>query len=105
MLLRDIKNLDALNKTILNEKNLVFLYFYAPWCGTCQAYGFKIEQFSLKYPQTMIIKIDVSIAQDVSDYYKILNVPSIVVLNQGEIFHRFAHIQPIRELEKLLLNP
>lgn len=105
MLIRDIKTLEALNQTISDESNLVFVYFYAPWCGTCQAYGFKIEQFSLKYPKTMIIKVDISVSQEISDYYKILNVPSIIVLNAGEIYHRFTHVQPIRELEKLILSP
>ena len=104
MLIRDILTLDDLNKKIMKDSSHIFLYFYAPWCGTCQAYGFKIEQFSLKYPNTMIIKIDISISQALSNHFKILNVPSVIVLKDGLIFHRFSHIQPIRELEKILLH-
>ena len=102
MLIRDTNTLEDLDLLLKDDANPIFLYFYAPWCTMCQTYVFKIEQFSNKYPHIKVIKIDVSKAQIISDYYKVLSVPSVIVIKNEEVFHRFSHIQPIRELEKLL---
>jgi len=102
MLIRDIQSIQQLTPLLQTEDNPVFLYFYAPWCTMCQTYIFKIEQFSNKYPHIKIVKVNISESSEISDHYKVLSVPSIVVIKHNEVFHRFSHIQPIRELEKIL---
>ena len=98
----DIETIDTLNLELKHESNPVFLYFFAPWCSICHAYGFKIEQFSLKYPHIKVIKIDVSKAEQISLTYKVLHVPSIVVMKDFDIMHRFSTVVPLRELEKMI---
>lgn len=98
----DIKNLSSLQLEIKDETQPVFLYFFAPWCSICHAYGFKIEQFSLKYPHIKVIKIDISTSHDVSLVYKVLHVPSIVILKNSNPVQRFSTVVPMKELEKWL---
>jgi thioredoxin 1 len=101
-MIRDIETFEKLELEIKDESNPVFLYFFAPWCSICHAYGFKIEQFSLKYPHIKVIKIDVSKSDAISQSYKVLHVPSIVILKQKEVIQRFSTVVPLKELEKAL---
>jgi thioredoxin 1 len=100
--IRDIETLDTLERELKQEAHPVFLYFFAPWCSICHAYSFKMEQFSMKYPHIKVIKVDISKAEHISLTYKVLHVPSIVVIKELEIIHRFSTVVPIRELEKIL---
>jgi thioredoxin 1 len=101
-MIRDIETFEKLELEIEHESNPVFLYFFAPWCSICHAYGFKIEQFSNKFPHIKVIKINVSISDVLSQTYKVLHVPSIVVLKDNEVIQRFSTVVPVRELEKII---
>lgn len=39
--------------------NLIVVYFYASWCGTCSTISPKFEDASTKYNDVFFIKIDV----------------------------------------------
>jgi len=62
----------------------VLIDFFATWCGPCKAIAPKLEQFSVAYPNVIILKVDVDDADDVAQKYEISAMPTFKVFKNGQ---------------------
>jgi len=64
----------------------VFFDFYAPWCGPCRKMMPMIDSLMVKYhPRIKIHKINVDASKKLVKELKLLGVPYLVMLNNGEV--------------------
>lgn len=66
-----------------NQNKLVFLDFYATWCGPCNDISPYIKQLSVKYPNIFFLKIDVDRLPEISAFYKVRAMPTFVILRNN----------------------
>jgi thioredoxin 1 len=66
------------------------LYFSATWCGPCKTLGPIIESLA---GQINYDKIDVDNNQDLSIEYGVRNIPTLVLIENGEAKGRLVGIQ------------
>jgi thioredoxin 1 len=66
------------------------LYFSASWCGPCKMLGPIMESLS---GQINYEKIDVDNNQDLSIQYGVRNVPTLVLVDNGEAVGRLVGVQ------------
>ena len=66
------------------------LYFSAAWCGPCKTLGPIMESLS---GQINYDKIDVDDNQDLSIEYGVRNIPTLVLVENGEAKGRLVGIQ------------
>lgn len=66
------------------------LYFSAAWCGPCKTLGPIMESLS---GQINYEKIDVDQNQDLPIKYGIRNVPTLVLVENGEAVGRLVGVQ------------
>ena len=66
------------------------LYFSAAWCGPCKMLGPIMESLS---GQINYEKIDVDNNQDLSIQYGIRNIPTLVLVENGEAVGRLTGLQ------------
>ena len=66
------------------------LYFSAAWCSPCKTLGPIIESLS---GQINYDKIDVDNNQDLSIEYGVRNIPTLVLIENGEAKGRLVGIQ------------
>jgi thioredoxin 1 len=66
------------------------LYFSAAWCGPCKTLGPIIESLA---GQINYDKIDVDNNQDLSIEYGVRNIPTLVLIENGEAKGRLVGIQ------------
>jgi thioredoxin 1 len=66
------------------------LYFSAAWCGPCKTLGPIMESLS---GQINYDKIDVDNNQDLSIEYGVRNIPTLVLVENGEAKNRLVGIQ------------
>lgn len=66
------------------------LYFSAPWCGPCKMLGPIMESLS---GQINYKKINVDNEQDLSIKYGVRNVPTLVLLENGEAVDKLSGLQ------------
>ena len=66
------------------------LYFSAAWCGPCKMLGPIMESLS---GQINYEKIDVDNNQDLSIQYGVRNVPTLVLVENGEAVGRLVGVQ------------
>jgi len=66
------------------------LYFSAAWCGPCKTLGPIMESLS---GQINYEKIDVDSNRDLSIKYSVRNIPTLVLVKDGEIQGRLVGLQ------------
>ena len=66
------------------------LYFSAAWCGPCKMLGPIMESLS---GQINYEKIDVDDNQDLSIQYGVRNIPTLILVENGEAVGRLTGLQ------------
>ena len=84
---------------IKNKK--VVVDFYATWCGPCKMFGTVFEKVSNESSITFI-KIDVDAHEDIARKYGIMSIPTIVLLNNGEVEKKHMGFMTEDELKKFI---
>ncbi len=84
---------------IKNKK--VVVDFYATWCGPCKMFGPVFEKVSNESSITFI-KIDVDAHEDIARKYGIMSIPTVVLLNNGEVEKKHMGFMTEDELKKFI---
>lgn len=84
---------------IKNKK--VVVDFYATWCGPCKMFGPVYEKVSNESSITFI-KIDVDAHEDIARKYGIMSIPTVVLLNNGEVEKKHMGFMTEEELKKFI---
>lgn len=93
-----------------SQEKLVLIDFWAPWCEPCKDLLPILEKLAGEYSQHMILaKVDCEAQQEVAAQFGIRNLPTVMVVQNGQPVDGFAGVQgepQIREmLQKYLPNP
>ena len=84
---------------IKNKK--VVVDFYATWCGPCKMFGPVFEKVSNESSITFI-KIDVDAHEDIARKYGIMSIPTVALLNNGEVEKKHMGFMTEDELKKFI---
>lgn len=84
---------------IKNKK--VVVDFYTTWCGPCKMFGPVFEKVSNESSITFI-KIDVDAHEDIARKYGIMSIPTVVLLNNGEVEKKHMGFMTEDELKKFI---
>lgn len=71
------------------------LYFSAPWCGPCKQLGPVMESLS---GQINYRKINVDNDTELSTKYSVRNIPTLVLLKNGEAVNRTTGLQSKQQI-------
>jgi len=79
--------------------------FWAEWCGPCRMVTPVIESLAAKYGDKLkVLAVDVQDNVEVATQYGIMNIPAILVFNQGELVKRIQGYRPLGKLEQELAD-
>jgi len=68
-----------------------YLYFSASWCGPCRTLWPIMNEVSQQIP---VQKVDVDSEFELASQYNVRNVPTVVLLDNGQEVKRFVGVQP-----------
>lgn len=80
------------------KEGITLVDFFATWCGPCKALGPVLEELSAQYPNIKFVKVDVDEAESLAEEYGIMSVPTVYLLNNGQVIGRTGGY---RELESM----
>ena len=94
-------NAQDFEKTI-TDNNLVFVDFWATWCGPWRAFGPTFEAASEENPDIVFGKVDIDANQDLASAAGIQAVPTLMIAKQGQIIFKQAGALRAEDLDDLI---
>lgn len=95
--------IDTFEEEVMNAEVPVLVDFYADWCGPCQALAPVLETLAEKYEgKVKICKINVDKAQQLAIAHKVMSIPTMLFVKNGNITDRVVGGLPEEELSKKL---
>ncbi|NEG88759.1 thioredoxin [Bifidobacterium aerophilum] len=86
----------------LNDHELVFVDFWATWCGPCRAFGPIFEKASEEHPDIVFAKVDIDANQDLAMAAGIQAVPTLLIAKNGQVVFKQAGALRASDLDDLI---
>jgi thioredoxin 1 len=92
---------------VLKSDKPVYVDFWAAWCGPCRMIHPIMDEISNEYEgKAIVAKVDVDHHQKYAAEYGIRNIPTVLLIKNGEIFHKQVGVAPkslyVEKLEEAL---
>jgi len=70
-------------EALIAESPIVFVDFWAEWCGPCKMFGPVFEAASEKHPDVVFAKVDTEAEQGIAGFFQIQSIPTVFVFRDG----------------------
>ena len=76
--------------------------FWAPWCGPCRMVGPIVEEIAQEREDIAVGKINVDEEVELAMEFGVASIPTLVVVEHGEVMNKAIGYMPKAEIEELL---
>ena len=89
------------NEVVKSEK-VVLLDFFATWCGPCRMVAPILEEIAGEREDILVGKIDVDQEMELAMQFKIVSIPTLIVMEGGQEVAKTVGYSPKEEILELL---
>ena len=93
---------DSYHNEVMETEKVVVIDFLATWCGPCKMMAPVVEEVAKDYPDVKVCKVNVDEEPELSNAFKIVSIPTIVVIKNGEIIDSVVGYRPKEDIEKII---
>ena len=76
--------------------------FWATWCGPCRMIAPIVEEIAAERSDVIVGKIDVDEELELAKQFRIVSIPTLVLMKNGEIAATLVSYRPKADILKLL---
>ena len=81
----------------------VLIDFYATWCAPCRAFAPVLEQLAEEFgDRCKFCKVDIDREEGLASQFDIMSVPTLVLLQDGEIQQRITGLRSREDIIEIL---
>lgn len=92
-------NKEEFNELVLNSKGIVFVDFYADWCGPCKMLSPIMDTIA---NTNVVYKINVDEEESLAREYGIMSIPCVILFKDGKEINRSIGLKSKDELLELV---
>ena len=93
---------DNFQEKVIQAPGKVLLDFWATWCGPCRMVAPIVEEIAAENPDLTVGKINVDEEMELAVRFGIVSIPTLIVMEKGEIVNKTIGYAPKAALLKLL---
>jgi thioredoxin 1 len=86
----------------LKNNDIVFIDFWAEWCGPCKAFGPIFEKVAEKNEDVAFAKVDTEAQQELAAQFGIRSIPTLGVFREGVMLYLQPGMVPEEGLDDLV---
>ena len=89
-------------ETLLKERAIVFVDFWAPWCVPCKQFKDTYESVSAQYPQITFGSVNIDQEAELAHLFELRSIPHLMVFKQGIAIYSESGTMPESALKELV---
>ncbi|MDW7657078.1 MAG: thioredoxin [Bacillota bacterium] len=90
---------DNFDEIVMKSDQPVLLDFWAVWCGPCRMVAPTIDKLAEDYKDRAVIgKVNVDEENDLAEQFRVMSIPTIYILKNGQVVERMIGARPYTEL-------
>lgn len=89
-------------EAMVTKPGIVFLDFWAEWCGPCRMFAPVFEAAAAKHPDIVFGKVDTEAQPELAQGFGIRSIPTLMVFRDGVPVFFQPGMLPAKALEELI---